>query len=125
MPDPIAVTNTDLGIAAGLGTVGGLLGAAVTALFEDLPRKQLFAAILGGMGFGSSTPMLLVIYLGVHPLLSVGIGFATGLSVIGLIAGFKKIGTIFGINPGAFTSMSGIKDALKHSPTDSAKGGDK
>ena len=51
MPDELA--NHQAVIAAGVGGVAGLGGAAVTALSENMTRKQVCATVISGLGFGT------------------------------------------------------------------------
>ena len=118
MPDEIA-TNQAV-IAAGVGGVAGLGGAAVTALSENMTRKQVAATVIAGLGFGSFVPPAVMTLWQFHPVLSGLIGFCCGLTAVGLVTGVKKIGEVFGKRPGAFIPQ--LRERLKDDPESDGSG---
>jgi drug/metabolite transporter (DMT)-like permease len=113
-------TTNQAVIAAGVGGVAGLGGAAVTALSENMTRKQVAATVIAGLGFGSFVPPAVMTLWQFHPVLSGLIGFCCGLTAVGLVAGVKKIGEVFGKRPGAFIPQ--LREQLKDRPDDGRDG---
>jgi drug/metabolite transporter (DMT)-like permease len=107
-------TTNQAVIAAGVGGVAGLGGAAVTALSENMTRKQVAATVIAGLGFGSFVPPAVMTLWQFHPVLSGLIGFCCGLTAVGLVAGVKKIGEVFGKRPGAFIPQ--LREPMKDDP---------
>ena len=108
MPDELATNQAVIGAA--VGGVAGLGGAAVTALSENMTRKQVCATVISGLGFGSFVPPAVMTIWQFHPVLSGLIGFCCGLTAVGLVAGVRKVGEVFGRKPGAFIPQ--IRDAM-------------
>lgn len=107
MPDG----SHELLIVAGIGGAAGLAGGAVTALSETMTRRQVIATVMSGLGFGSFVPPALMAVWQFPPGLAGLIGFVCGLACVGLVSGVRKVGDLFGRNPGKFIPQ--IRDAMK------------
>lgn len=119
---PTDATNSEMIVAVGVGAVAGMGGAAVTALSENMTRKQVAATVISGLGFGSFVPPAAMTLWNFHPILAGIIGFVCGLTAVGLVTGVKKIGDMFGKKPGAFIPQ--IKGAMtEDSPAGTIPGG--
>jgi hypothetical protein len=97
-------------ITAGIGGAFGLAGGAVTALSETMTRKQVVATVTAGVGFGASVPPALMSVWQFHPGLAGLMGLVCGLACVGLVTGVRKIGDVFGRQPGRFIPQ--IRDAM-------------
>lgn len=97
-------------IVAGIGGAAGIAGGAITALSETMTRRQVIATVMSGLGFGSFVPPALMAVWEFHPGLAGLIGFVCGLACVGLVAGVRKVGDVFGKQPGRFIPQ--IRDAM-------------
>lgn len=99
MPDP---TNSDMLLAMGTGLGGGIVGAGASLLRENVSRRQAFAMLLAGAGFGSFVPPALMHFYQFNPVAAGFIGLCAGLMAAGLMEGFRVLGDAFGKKPWAF-----------------------
>jgi hypothetical protein len=98
MPDG---TNEML-IVASVGGAGGLAGGAVSALSENMTRRQVVATVISSLGFGSFVPPAVMSVWQLHPGLAGIVGFVCGLTCVSLVAGVQRVGKAVSRNPGKF-----------------------